>query len=264
MPFQLFDQILASNWIALVVIGGLLLLSTELGFRIGNRHSPERRKVRKELSGSLQGALLGLLGLLLGFTFAMAVGRYETRKELVLDEANAIGTTWLRAGMLSDSARDVIRAQLVDYVDARLAGVDQSIGTPAFNQQAARSEADQVTLWRTIVEETKLRDTPSAALFTASLNDVIDLDAKRQAASRNHVPQSVWLLLLVVSMTVTAVTGYTTGLGESGRQLLSMFVLPLLFTVVIVIISDLDHPRRGLITVSQQSMLDLQRLLQKY
>lgn len=264
MPATFLSQILASNWIALAVIGSMLLLATEIGFRIGSRHSPERRKTRKDISGTLQGTLLGLLGLLLGFTFAMAVGRYETRRELVLDEANAIGTTWLRAGMLSDAAQNIIRPTLQDYVDARLTGVHHHIGSSKFNQQAARSEADQTKLWRAIVEETRLRDTPSTALFTSSLNEVIDLDAKRQAAARNHVPQSVWLLLLLVSVAGSAVTGYTTGIGDSGRQLLSMVILPLLFTVVIVIISDLDHPQRGLITVSQQSMIDLQRTLQKY
>ena len=81
---------------------------------LGQRYSPEQRKAHQGQSGTLQVALLGLLGLLLGFTFAMAVGRFESRKQLVLDEANGIGTTWLRAGYLSERARDAIRPTLLE------------------------------------------------------------------------------------------------------------------------------------------------------
>jgi hypothetical protein len=119
-------------------------------------------------------------------------------------------------------------------------------------------------MWRATVAELKANNTPSTSLFTASLNDLIDLDSKRQAAARNHVPSSVWLLLMVVSVTVCWTTGYATGLGDSGRHALSMVVLPVLLTVVITIIADLDNPQRGLIRVSQQSMIDLQRTLKKY
>jgi hypothetical protein len=119
-------------------------------------------------------------------------------------------------------------------------------------------------MWHATVAEVKMHDTPSTALFTASLNDLIDLDGKRQTASRNHVPGMVWLLLLLVSITVCWTTGYATGLDEAGRHALPMIVLPMLITIVITIIADLDNPRRGLITVSQQSMLDLRNTLQKY
>jgi hypothetical protein len=258
------EYVLNSDWIVLLAVGALLLIVTEWGFRAGTRHPEERRRAYLGQSGSLQGALLGLLGLLLGFTFAMSVGRFDTRKQLVLDEANAIGTTWLRAGYLSDPARDTIRPALVDYVAARLQGAAERAGSAAFVQQLSRSGLDQAAMWRATVAEVKAHDSPSVSLFTASLNELIDLDGKRQAASRNHVPGMVWLLLVVVSVTVCWTTGYATGLGEAGRHVLSMVVLPALIAVVITIIADLDNPRRGLITVSQQSMLDLREMLQKY
>ena len=119
-------------------------------------------------------------------------------------------------------------------------------------------------MWRATVEEIKTENSPSTALFTASLNDLIDLDGKRQAALRNHVPASVWLLLMLVSFTVCWTTGYTTALGEAGRLALAMVILPVLLTIVITIIADLDHPQRGLIKVSQQSTIDLQNTLRKY
>ncbi len=258
------EKILNSDWIVLLVVGTILFLATEFGFRIGQRHTPERRKAHQSQSSSLQGALLGLLGLLLGFTFAMSAGRFDARKQLVLDEANGIGTTWLRAGYLSDPARQVIRPALIDYIDARLKGASERPWSDIFRQQLARSEQCQATMWRATLAEVKAHDTPSVSLFTASLNDLIDLDGKRQAASRNHVPAMVWLLLIVVSVTVCGTTGYSTGLGESGRHALSMIVLPALLTIVITIIADIDNPRRGLITVSQQSMIELQNTVKKY
>jgi hypothetical protein len=260
------DKILSSDWIVFLGIAVLLSLATELGFRFGRCRTPERRKAFQGQSSSLQGALLGLLGLLLGFTFAMAVSRFEARKQLALDEANGIGTVWLRAGLLSDSTRDVIRPTLVDYIDCRLQGAAATAhpGSEDFRQQLARSEQDQAMLWRATVAEVKANNTPSTSLFTASLNDLIDLDGKRQAAWRNHVPSTVWLLLLVVSFTVCWTTGYASGLGNSQRHALSMIVLPALLSVVITIIVDLDNPQRGLIKVSQQSMIDLQNTLKKY
>lgn len=260
----MLQSLLQLNWLVLVLVGALLLVATELGYRIGKRHTPERRRIYQPQSGVLQGALLGLLGLLLGFTFAMAVGRYEGRKQLVLDEANAIGTAWLRAGLLSDPVRESVRADLVDYVAARIEGASAEGGSPGYAGQVARSERDQAAMWRAAVGESKINNTPSTALFTSALNDLIDLDSKRQAALRNHVPGTVWLLLIMVSSTVCWTTGYATGLGESGRHALSMIILPVLLSVVIMIISDLENPQRGLIKVSQQSMIDLQNTLRKY
>lgn len=260
----LVSPIVRADWTALLFIGAVLFVATEIGYRLGGRHSPERRKAHQAQSGALQGALLGLLGLLLGFTFAMAVGRYDARKQLVLDEANAIGTAWLRAGLLADPARDTIRATLADYIAARIEGAEASSDAARYAEQIARSERDQAVMWRVTVAEEKLSNTPATALFTSALNDLIDLDAKRQAALRNHVPATVWLLLMLVAATVCGTTGYATGLGDSGRHALSMILLPALLTILITIISDLDSPRRGLIQVNQQIMRDLQQTLQKY
>jgi len=261
---SLIKAIVCSDWLVLTVVGATLLLATEAGFRFGLRHKPELRKARHGQSGALQGALLGLLGLLLGFTFAMAVGRYEARKQLVLAEANSIGTTWLRAGFLTPGTRDLIRPALLDYVDARLAAANAPAGSPEFLEQLGRSEVGQAAMWRATVSEVRTNDTPATSLFVVSLNELIDLDAERLAASRNHVPNSVWMLLLIVASTVCWTTGYSTGLGEAGRHALPMIVLPVLLAIVTTIIADIDNPRRGLIKVSQQSMVDLQRTLLKH
>ena len=258
---SIVQNILSFDWSVLVLVGAILLLATEFGYRLGRRHTPARRKAIQGQSSTLQGPLLGLLGLLLGFTFAMAVGRFESRKQLVFDEANGIGTAWPRAGYLSEPTREVIRPALLGYVDARLQAANVPAESEEYNKQVARSQRNQATMWRATTTEVKANNSPAVSLFTASLNDVIDLDAKR---TRNHVPGSVWLLLMLVSVIVCWTTRYSTALGESGRLALSMIILPVLLTAVITIIADFDNPRRGLIKVSQQSMMDLQNALQRY
>lgn len=253
-----------SDWLVFLSLGLVLLLMAEFGYRIGCRHKPEMREKHQSQIGTLQGALLGLLGLLLGFTFAMAVGHFDARKQLVQDEANGICMVWLRAALLSDEARDSIRPVLQDYVQARLEWAKADLDSEEFEQQLMRSEGKQVVMWQTAVSELKNNDSAAVELFAESLNDMIDLNSKRKASVKNHVPGPVWLLLAVVSSTVCWTTGYATALAGAGRHALPMAVLPVLLAIVITIIADLDNPRRGLLHVSQQSMIDLRDIMQRY
>ena len=102
----------------------------------------------------------------------------------------------------SEPTRDVIRPALSDYVDALLQAANVPAESEEYNKQLTRSERNQTTMWRATITEVKANDSPAVSLFTASLNDLIDLDAKRQATTRNHVPASVWLLLILVSVIV--------------------------------------------------------------
>jgi len=256
--------ILGNEWFVLLTVGIILLLATEFGFRVGIRHTAEERKNFRAQSLTLQGALLGLLGLLLGFTFAMSVGRYDTRRHLVLEEANDIGTCWLRAGLLSEASKKVIRPALEEYVAIRLKAAHSLQDPVEFGKLVERSEAIQAMLWRRAVQEVKEYDTPGTALFAESLNKVVDDDAKRRAALHNRVPHSVWFLLLLVSFAVCWTTGYTTALGTANRLVLSMVILPLLLSSVITIITDLDNPQEGLIKVSQSALVDLQVMLERH
>lgn len=261
---SLTNAIVRSDSLILLVVGAILLFASEFGFQVGVLHSPESRTKHQNQSGTLQGALLGILGLLLGFTFAMAVGRYDNRRHLVVEEANSIATTWLRAGFLSIPNRDVIRPALSEYIDARVQVAALKPNSDSLPVLISRCEKLQETMWHAIVAEIKIRDTESTSLFAESLNNLIDLDAKRRAAVRNHVPYSVWILLVFVSFIVCWITGYSTALGNSGRYILSMIMLPVLITVVIMIVADLDNPQHGFIKVSQQSMIDLQKTLKKH
>jgi hypothetical protein len=235
----------------------LLVVSAELGYRFGLRLHRTQDEARKGQIGPIQGAILGLLALLLGFTFALSVSRYEARRHLILDEANAIGTTDLRAALLPDAHRLPVEKLLREYVNARLeyfaAGSD-----PVRIASAVESAAGiQDQLWDHAVAAGKDAPTPIVATFVTSLNEVINIDATRLNALRTHVPGAVWLILLAVAMSGCYISGYAGG-ASGARSSFAGIVMPLLIALVIALIVDLDHPRGGLITIKQQALLDLQ------
>lgn len=245
---------------AVLLLGGIaaFLIAIEVGFRLGKRHlAPDDTELAGHVS-ALQSALLGLLALLLGFTFAMSISRYDVRKQLVLQEANAIGTAYLRASFLPDPQEEQVRGLLRDYVDARLAffaaGVD-----PEKLAAAARTAAGlEERLWRQAEAATLAPVNPVAVgLFVQSLNDVIDVNEERQVALENHVPETVIALLFLVAVISMGFTGYGYGL-QGRRRHASTAVFAVLIAVVLVVIMDIDRPRRGLITVSQSSLERLQ------
>lgn len=230
-----------------VLLFAFLMGASATGYRLGRRGRASIDEATKSQAGSIQGAILGLLGLLLGFTFAMAVSRFDTRKQLVIDEANAIGTAALRARLLPSAQREEARTLFRRYVDARLAE-----GPP-------REEADRLEeqLWSLAiaVAETDTRSV-TAGLFIESLNEAIDSKSRRDAALTNHVPESVLLLVFIVCIVAVAIVGYGAGLA-GGRTTMSIVSLSFLIALVVLVIVDLDRPSRGLIRVGQRSMVRL-------
>jgi len=253
---QVLHHIFTSQWLVILIVGALLLLAAEAGFRIGLRLHLRKDEARKAQVGGVQGAILGMLGLLLGFTFAMAVGRYDTRRSLVLTEANAIGTTFLRASLLPAAQQAPVEELLRQYVDARLGFYE------AGESREKLAEAEQLTsriqgdLWTHAVAAAKAEPTAPVVSFITSLNDTIDCDASRMNALRTHVPGAVWMLVLAISVCGCCISGYAA--GSSGvRNGFSSFVLPLTIAVAITLIADLDRPRGGMIGISQQPMHDV-------
>ncbi len=197
-----------------------------------------------------------MLGLLLGFTFSMAVGRYENRRDLVLQEANAIGTTYLRASLLPEAHKTTVETKLRRYVEVRLDFYNA--GTDWTKIAAAETETTtlQRELWAHAVAVAKEAPTPITATFINTLNDTIDLDATRLNALRARVPAAVWVLVLVVAGASCYASGYSAG-ASGARTSLANALLPLLIAVVITLVSDFDRPRQGLVGISQQPLLDL-------
>jgi len=263
---NILDEILAfifrDQWLVLIIVGLLLLALGEVGFRAGLHLFVAKDEPRKSQIGGIQGALLGILALLLGFTFSIAVGRYENRRDLVLKEANAIGTTYLRASFLPEAQAKAVEDLLRRYTDARLSFYNA--GSDLTKIAAAEDEAAKLQreLWVQTVAAGKEAPSPLIATFINALNETIDLDATRLHALRSRVPGAVWLLLLIVAGTGCFASGYSAG-ASGERTSFSGTILPLLIAVVITIIADFDRPRHGLIGISQQPLLDLKQSLQR-
>jgi hypothetical protein len=230
-----------------------LLVAVEAGYRIGIR-MPAQDEAAKSHVGALQGAALGLLALLLAFTFSMAVSRYDTRKHLVMEEANAIGTTALRTSLLPEPQRQQARASLRSYVDARLAFYEAGEDGGQVAAALAAGGREQEKLWA-LATDVAAQDprSVSAGLFIQTLNDSIDLAEKRLVAYESHVPGTVIALLLLVSVLAFGFLGYGSAL-TGARHARSTAVFALLVTLVVTIVMDIDRPRGGLIRISQASM----------
>jgi hypothetical protein len=236
-------------------LAGILLL-VELGHRLGRWRRARSQGEKEAPVGGMVTAELGLLAFLLAIAFSLAANRFDDRRTVLLDETNAIGTCYLRAGILPDSHRGEVRRLLREYVDARLAGAR---GHP-LESAIRRSEDLHNELWAHATAAAQ-QDPKSiqTALFVESLNDVIDFHAKRlQAALRSRLPGTVWAILFTVAALSFAMVGYHAGLSGTTR---SPAVLPvaLAFAAVLWMVADLERPHQGMLRVSQQPMIDLQK-----
>lgn len=244
-------------WTFFIAILLLVMLSIEGGYRLG-RHRRDQSEQEKEAPVSaMVAATLGLLAFMLAFTFSLAATRFDTRRQVLLEEANAIGTTYLRAAMLPERGEE-IRTLLRDYVDTRLNAV-QSGNVAA---SVKKSEQLQEQLWEQAV--VLGNDNPKSivvGLFVQSLNEVIDLHTERLTALRNRIPAPIWIGLLAIAVLSLAAMGYYTGLSRSRRSLTELAVA-FTFAGVIGLIADLDRPQQGLLRVSQQAMIDLRQSMQ--
>jgi len=235
-----------------LICAATALLSIEVGWRLGMSRKRHAEREKKAPLDAAVGATLGLLAFLLAFTFGMAAARYDNRRTVVLDEAMAIGTTYLRADFLSDAGRDESRRLLHEYLVLRSKG-ESSVLKP---EERDKTAALHDRLWRNAVNEQRLNDRLSTTLYTDSLNKMIDLDSARVAALRNTIPDNIWIMLGIVTVLSLNALGYLFGLN-GGRSWMETVLLALVFAVVITLIGDLDSPQKGLIQVSQQPLLDL-------
>lgn len=256
LPDLLYQR---SEFLIVALLFVLLLAAAEFGFRRGRRVASTLGEATRSQLASLQTAVNTLLALLLGFTFAMAVSRFETRTRLVVDEANAIGTSALRARMLPAPYRETVLELFRKYLDSRLATYNEFLPTPAALQAKRQAALLQEEVWQQARQAAERNPSPvPTGLFIDALNQVFDQQAKRDAARDNHVPQSVLMLLFVVAILAMGLSGYGCGLGER-RPWGTMLTVAVAISMVVLVIIDLDRPRRGLIHVSQQSMVDVRR-----
>jgi len=201
-----------------------------------------------------------LLGFLLAFITGLAANRFDHRRALVLSEANAIGTTWLRAGFLDAPIGEESRALLRDYVDMRLAALD-----PARRLEArTRSEEIHRELWSRAEAAARARpDSEVVALYIQALNEVIDVHTMRVVAVlSSRIPSSIWLGVIVVVILTMVLVGLHSSYGER-ENWPGLILLTLVFAAVFTLIIDLDRPTQGMLQVNQQALFDLREQLRE-
>lgn len=254
---DLGDYALTSILIASLAV---MVVASELGRLLGKR---EESRDRANVS-TLEGAVLGLLALMIGFTFAMALSRFDGRRDGVLSEANAIGTTALRARLLPTPHDAEVLKLLQEYVQVRLDITQQIPTTAQLHSAIKRSNALQEELWQEAMTVAAVdKEVVPTGLFIQALNDMIDNHEKRLTALRTRVPNSVLLALYGVATISSAFAGYASGLGARPSRL-PIYVMILLVGGVILLIQDLDRPSTGFITVSQQPMVDTAASIRGY
>jgi len=251
-----------NDWLIVLALLILTMLVTEIGFRSGRRVVWDHPEGAKGQVTAITGGALGLLMFLMALTFVMAVSRFDVRKQLVLDEANAIGTTYLRGRLLPPPDKAEISDLLRRYVDVRLefygAGDNEKLAKAIRDTEQIHGQ-----LWtRADILAERYPQSNFVALFVQSLNDTFDLQARRVVARDDHVPRAVLFVLFLATITVMALVGYGCGL-YGRRNFVVTTLLSVLVAAVTLVILDLDRPSRGLFRVSQQSMVALQQELRR-
>ena len=237
----------------------VMLLLLEVGRRVGLRQTRDETEHERGGRGLVEAAIYGLLGLLIAFTVSGAASRFDARRVLTVQEANAIGTAYLRLDLLLAAAQPALRAKFRDYTQERLA-VFQSI--PDLDASSAHeSRATQLQAEIGSGAIAALRDAPQPAtlLLLPALNDMIDITTSRAIAARAHTPSILLGALAVLAVFCCLLTGYSLAGGRPLNSALHMLGFALVVTLTIYIILDLDHPRVGLIRLdyADQAFVEL-------
>jgi hypothetical protein len=237
-----------------VLTVAVVLLAIEVGYRLGLARGKAATHEKEAPVGAMVGATLGLLAFLLAFTFGLAANLFQAKREVLLDEANAIGTAYLRADFLPAQRSQTVRSLLREYVDVRLAAAE----TGDIDAAIGRSEQIHTLLWAEASASVGAEPSSMAVgLFVQALNDVIDLHSKRiMVAVRSRIPGPIWLALYCVAFLALGAMGYHSGLAGTSRSF-AVIAVALAFSAVISLVRDLDTAREGVLRVSQQTMVDL-------
>ena len=233
---------------ALILVLLVIIVGSSLAGLLVGRSRREHHHGLRESSGVLQGALLGFMGLVLAFGLSLALGRYEARRAAVVDDANTIGTTYLRAQTLSEPVRSRSLPLLVAYTDAEIRLTDEMSGSELAEETVARASRLQRELWALAGRAVREEPTASAPrLYEDSLNAMIDQQAVRVAGLNNRVPTEVLLLELIGAAGAMFLVGLHVGL--LGRSLTPLLLAAGLVAFLLFVNFDLDRPTRGFIKV---------------
>jgi len=231
----------------------VLLISERIGWVFFSKKRALDEDVREDLS-ILRAATLTLLSLLIGFTFSMAVSRYDQRRNYEEEEANAIGTEYVRADLLPVADAAKLRPLLRNYLDQRIlfymARDEQEL-----RQINTRTTQLQNELWSAVQGPAAAQPTPIIALAVSGMNDVLNRQGYTQAAWWNRIPPAAWALMVVIAICCNLLVGYGARSSSTGSNL--FVILPLVVSIAFMLIADIDSPRNGFIRANPQNLISL-------
>jgi hypothetical protein len=244
---------------AIVLIVSFLLLWLSGGFGASLR---KKRRLPDEAAGADPGLILGasltLLGLIIGFTFSMAITRFEQRTNYEEAEANAIGTEYVRIDVLPAPDAQRLRVLLAKYTEQRILfyEIRQEQELSRVNADTARLQAE---LWSTVLQSANLQPTPLTALAVSGMNDVLNSQGYTQAAWRNRIPPSAWGLMLTIALCCNLLIGFC--IRRTGAEFVVFLIMTLIVSISFFLIADIDSPRRGIIHVRPLNLVSLSKSL---
>jgi hypothetical protein len=249
--------------IATLVALGLFLamvLAIEIGRYLGRRRLAHEPDGALKGVGAAEGAVFGLLGLLIAFTFSGAASRFEDRRHLITEEANAIGTAWLRLDLLPAESQPALRELFRRYLDSRLVVYSYVEDESLALQKLAASNELQSGIWSAALAAARLPGaSPQATqLLVPSMNEMFDITTKRRVAVQNHPPLAIFMLLGACCLVGSLLVGYTVAENKT-RRWLHTLGFAFIMALAVYLIIDLEYPRLGLIRIdaADQVLIDL-------
>lgn len=237
-------------YVALQVAIGLflgILISLETGYRVGKRQAAENPQTAHEGIGVIEAAVFALLGLLLGFSFAGGTSRLEQKRELIVHEANAIGTAYLRLDELPAERQPKLRALFRDYLDVRLRVYEKLPDVEAADKELTRAAHLQQEIWSDAVVASRNDSTNnSARLLLPAINEMIDVTTSRTIAMHTQMPSLIFILLGSIALMSGLIAGYAMA-KRGSRSALHMVLYAAVIAVTVYTVLDLEYPRFGLI-----------------
>ena len=242
-------------FVVLVVSLVVLWLSVKIGVTLASKLRPVKNEERDDLT-LVMSASLTMLALIIGFSFSMAVSRYDQRKNYEEEEANAIGTEYVRGDLLPAIEAANVRRLLAQYLDQRLLFYTSRDPNQleSIDNETTRLQTE---MWSAVQSTAKTQPTPTVALAVAGMNDVLNRQGYTQAAWWNRIPVGAWSLMVALAIGCCILTGY--GARRAGIVLFTAF--PLLVSLAFFFIADIDSPRRGVIRVVPQNLISLSHSL---
>jgi len=241
-----------------------ILLAFDIGRHIGIRWLPESKSDRTS-SGLLDGAIYALLGLLIAFTFSGAASRFDHRRELVIEEANAIGTAYLRLDLLPVDAQPALRALFRQYLDARLDMIQKLPDMKASQAVIAQANTLQGQIWPMAVKACQASGSaPATTLLLAALNEMFDIANLRTTTSwEMHPPTVIFMMLFSLALLCSALAGFEME-GARSRNLVHVAVFAAIIAGTVYVILDIEYPRLGLIRVDtvDQVLVNLRKTME--